>query len=199
MPLVHECVQNIEGLAAAAGAVVLIWWKIHVESRKWKAIYDVSVAGILKSIRLNINSVVQKSEPDKIHTLGIQFEGGIYISIPVIIGTSYCPWPGLTLTGIRSTRDMTNYSLETSQATTLVRHQHDGYEERVTVVDGSMTDLDHGVVFHAGETWTIAPGSPHRVYFEAHGLFMCELVPALPLAKDKPVNVDRLHELEMLT
>jgi quercetin dioxygenase-like cupin family protein len=117
----------------------------------------------------------------------------------LIIGTSYSPWPGMTITGIRSNRETTHYSIETSQACVLVRHQHDEYEEVVTVVDGVMTDLDHGVTYRPGESWTIPPQTPHRVWFEAHGLFMAQLRPALPLAKDKPVNVDRLHELEMLT
>lgn len=199
MNLLHSIIEHAEQIGVGLAAVIAIWWKIHRESRKWKAIHDVSVASILKSIKLQIMAAVDRADEDKIHTLGIQFEGGIYVAIPVIIGASYCPWPGLTLTGLRSNKETTHYSLETSQPTALVRHQHDGYQEEVTVEDGTMTDLDKGTVYRKGETWVISPGVPHRVFFEAHGLFLCRLSPALPLAKDHPVNVDRLHELEVLT
>jgi hypothetical protein len=175
-----------------------LWWKIGEESRKWKVRYDTSVRALLEATKQNILKLVGKSDQAHIRTLDIRFEGGIYISLPVIIGVSYSPYPGLEMTGLRTNHDGTHYTLATQQPVTLVRHCHEE-EEGVEVVSGTMTDLDSGRVYRRGETWQIDPNKNHRVYFESHGLFLCTIKPPLPLANDRPVNVDRLHELDELT
>jgi len=76
--MIHELIEHADkiliGLAAMAGVVIPLWIKIQRESRKWKHIYDVSIEGILKSIKLNINHVCKCADDEKLHTLGITID-----------------------------------------------------------------------------------------------------------------------------
>jgi hypothetical protein len=200
--VVHQLIEHADqvgvGVASVITAVGAVLWPILKRLRRLQAkvdrLTDTSIQGILAATQKNIMAVAAVADQSKVFTLDIMFERGIYVSLPIIVGTTYSPWPGLEMTGIRSRRDATHYSLQTTQPVTLVRHSHEEHE-CVEVIDGSMTDLDSGKVFRAGEVWEIAPGLDHRVYFEAAGLYLVTIRPPLPHASERPINVDRLAEL----
>lgn len=191
-------VEQWETLVAIAGAVALVMRKLHQLQGKVDAMTDTSVTGILSAVAGNIRTITEQTDPKKLHTLDIMFAHGVYVSIPVVIGMTYSPWPGMDLTGIASTEIETTYSLKTVQPVALVRHSHEE-RESVMVLTGSMTDLDSGRVYRRGEAWDIEPGMDHRVYFEAPGVFVATIQPPLPHAAERPVNVDRMHELATMT
>lgn len=190
---------GIGAVASAVAAVLVpVLRKLRRIDKRIDALKDTSISGILKATASNIRALCEVADPQKLRTLDIGFEHGIYVSIPIIIGTTYSPYSGLEITGIRSNAECTDYSMQTTQPVTLVRHSHEE-REIVEVLDGSMTDLDSGRVYRKGEAWDIEPNLQHRVYFEAHGLYIATIRPPLPLASERPVNVDRLHELAELT
>lgn len=188
----------VAAVSAATVALVPILNRLKKLSSKVDTLSNISTPSLLAAARVNVLDAVKGSCPDRVHTLDIKFAQGIYVSIPVIVGKTYSPWPGLDLTGIRSCGDGTFYNLTTTHPVTLVRHSHEE-KETVEVIMGSMTDLDSGRVYRKGETWEIEPQRDHRVFFEAHGIFVVTVQPPLPKLAERPVSVDRLTELADLT
>lgn len=190
------------GIASVVSAVAAVLWPILRRLRRLQkkvdSLTDTSAVGILRATKGNILALCRDADPKKIRTLDIRFEGDIYVSIPVIMGMSYSPFPGLDLMGLREWDGCTHYSIQTTSNVTLVRHSHEE-TETVQVIAGTMTDLDSGRVYRSGETWEIAPNEDHRVHFEPHGLFMVQIRPPLPGVDVRPVNVDRLEDLADLT
>jgi len=196
--LAYDITTNV--LMVVTGIFAALWpvlRKLRSLNRKIDTLADTSLKRALEMTRDNAVKVAASADPSKVHTLDLRFPGDIYVSIGIIMGKSYSPFPGLEMTGLYSDRDSTHYSLATQQAVTLLRHHHEE-RETLTVVQGSATDLDSGRIYRTGESWDISPTVDHRVFFEAHSLFLVAIRPPLPLASARPVNVEQLPRIAEL-
>ena len=106
------------------------------------------------------------------------------------------PLLGLRLRLIAAFPDSTEYEIDTREHPLAVRlpwHHHDGTES-VTVIAGTLTDLQTARIYYPGETWEITPGKPHHSEFN-RALCFAKMRPALPNGKTRPFRLTNLPNI----
>lgn len=124
-------------------------------------------------------------------TLDYRMDGDIRcLRIPLHFSRVTEPLQGMRLQLVAHDADETVYSVSTIGHHEQVRfhwHYHDEME-LVQVVKGSVTDVDSGRVYKAGEIWIIEPGVRHIADFN-EAFCLCTVRPPLPYASTHPIQL----------
>lgn len=120
------------------------------------------------------------------------------LHVPVIRDEWLTVLPGVEIMGDEYRADSTTYFLRVAQVAQIRQHKH-RESESVRVIAGTMTDMNSGDVYRAGEVWHIPAGEGHSVQFHApfggHGMVLITARPALPSTSEQPLKLEDLGAL----
>lgn len=150
-------------------------------------------------LRLQMEEAARKAGSKRTRVIDIEFlDRHCTLQVPVIRDEWLTVLPGVEIMGDEYRPDSTTYFLRVAQIAQIRQHRH-RESESVRVIAGTMTDLDTGDVYRAGEAWTIPAGQPHSVQFHApfggHGLVLITARPALPSTSEQPIKLEDLGAL----
>lgn len=178
-------------LVTAGGAfVAFLKWL-----RAWRDTMVRATTGYMQQlIKRTLEREALKRDPSEFWTLGIEFEGGHKMAVPMFPGFRVMVAENIEMAVQDHGKDQTELGLWCEGFGTLKRHCHSDNCETVHVERGTVTHLETGRVYRKGETWTIEQGEWHSALFAD---CYCRVIhrPPLPSAAVRPVNLDAMKSV----
>ena len=131
-------------------------------------------------------------ELDSYYTLDISFENGVEIIVPMIPLAEITVAKNLHLFVSDHNGDETTIQLRSTGFASLPPHHHSNSIETIEVRRGTVTHLETGHIYRHGDMWEVAINEVHSAVFSDNFLAFIVHRPALPTAKQRPVNLEAL-------
>lgn len=184
--------QFLAGLAAflTVGCTFVAWawhWLRNVRAD----VIEATTGCMQRIIKASLLREASKRDPGEYYTLDIEFEGGHRMAVPMFLGVRVLVSENIEMAVNDHTREQTELGLWCEGFGALKKHRHGENCERILVERGTVTCVETGVVYRAGETWVIEPGQWHSAVFQD---CYCRVIhrPPLPTATVRPVNLDAM-------
>ena len=189
-------VGEIGTLLAGIAAIFTVLWTIGMcVVKKWFARLNLTVsATVLKYVKRHLEESISGRDPNTYYTLDVHFTNGISLIAPMIPNEAVTISENLEISVIDHSGDSTTLSLKAKGDAFLPPHWHAHTSELIEVRKGSITHLESGRIYRAGETWFIPVGEPHSAVFSRDCFALVTHRPPLPTAKERPVNLDRIED-----
>lgn len=190
-------ISSILASSATVGALVLAvakFWVSRAEKRCHAQLL-VTREEVLRAIGSKIERQIARKDKSTYVTLDYRMDGQDgFLRVPLLYEEIVEPLQGLRLQLVDHDKERTKYSISTIGHHAPVRlhwHYHEEAEV-IHVIEGTVTDVQTGRVYHAGEIWPIAPGIRHAAdFFEAYAL--ATVRPPLPYATIAPAMLSGIQ------
>lgn len=143
-------------------------------------------------VKTGMEEAARKAGPEKTLSIRISFLAGNYVVVPLTDEWIIVDISQARIQLIEHNTVQTDYQLDCPNPYQIAGHSHPE-EESVTVITGSMLDLDSGRTYRPGETWTLPPNHPHHVFFSPHTRVHITIRPPLPSSATVPLALETLH------
>ena len=167
-----------------------------VITKKVAKIVNTARADVLQAIGANMERQFANIEKSTYVTLDYRMDGDTTcIRIPLHMGQITECLQGMRLQLIDHSPSETIYSVSTLGHHAPIRlhwHYHDEMET-VTVVIGTVQDVQTGRIYRVGESWSISPGVRHIA--DIDGYAVCTVRPPLPFASQHPICVQGISSV----
>ncbi len=181
---------GLGGLAAFLGAVATVWkFVIQKWASKTKTeLIEATSYHMQSIIRASLEREALRHAPADYYTLDIEFEGGLKMAVPMFSGTRMLVSENIEMAVQDHNADHTELGLWCDGFGAMKKHFHAGNCETVHVERGTVTHVESGHVYRAGDTWVIEPGEWHRAVFQD---CYCRIIHRPPLLTGavRPVNL----------
>jgi len=180
--------QFLVGLTAFLGLAATGWKAIRSAKRE---IIEATSACMQRIIAASLKREAQRHQPHEFYTLDVEFEQGHRMAVPMFPGIRMLVSENIEMAVLDHTKEQTELGLWCDGYGTLPKHRHSENCERIVIERGTVTHLESGTVYRAGETWVIKPGEWHSAFF--HDCY-CRVIhrPPLLTAAVRPVNLDAM-------
>jgi anti-sigma factor ChrR (cupin superfamily) len=194
-----ECVTLAVTVFSSGTATLIVRTLIKGLERRWKAERVEISDQFCNLLKIQMEASARRAGSKRTRVIDIEFlDRPAFLHVPVIRDEWLTVLPGVEIMGDEYRPDSTTYFLRVAQVAQIRQHRHRG-SESVRVISGTMTDLNTGITYRAGEVWTIPAGEPHSVQFHAphggHGTVLITTRPALPSTTEQPLKLDDLAAL----
>jgi len=175
-------------LTMAGGFTLWAWSMLRKIKRE---VIEATSAHIFRIIRTALEREAGRHDPSEYYTLEIAFEGGHVMAVPMFNGTRMLIAENVEMAVSDHTKTQTELGLWCEGIGSLVRHRHMESCETVHVERGTVTCLETGVIYRAGDVWHIEQGEWHSATF--HDCY-CRIIhrPPLLTAAVRPMNLQAI-------
>lgn len=179
-------------IAAGSGAILsglaVLKYGQYILTQRVIKLVQTARADVLQAIGNNIERQFANIEKSTYVTLDYRMDGETgCIRIPLHMKEVTECLQGMLLQLIDNSPLKTVYTVNTLSHHAPIRlhwHYHDEMET-VTVIFGTVTNVQTGRIYRVGESWEISPGVRHIA--DIDGYAVCEVRPPLPFASQHPI------------
>jgi uncharacterized cupin superfamily protein len=167
-----------------------------VITKRVTKIVNTARADVLHALGTNMERQFANIEKSTYVTLDYRMDGDTTcIRIPLHMAQVTECLQGMRLQLIEHSPAETIYSVSTIGHHAPIRlHWHYHEEtETVTVIIGTVTDVQTGRIYRVGESWSISPGVRHIA--DIDGYAVCTVRPPLPFASQHPICVNGIKSV----
>lgn len=186
---IGQFLGDIAPFLTVAGGFTLWAWRLIRGMRR--EMVEATTGCMQRLIKASLLREAARRDPKDYYTLDIEFEGGHRMAVPMFLGYRVLVAENVEMAVNDHTAEQTELGLWCDGFGALKKHRHSETCERIHVERGTVTCMETGVIYRAGETWVIEPGSWHSAVFQD---CYCRIIhrPPLPTAATRPVNLDAM-------
>lgn len=186
---IGQFLGDIAPFLTVAGGFTLWAWRLIRGMRR--EMVEATTGCMQRLIKASLLREAARRDPKDYYTLDIEFEGGHRMAVPMFLGYRVLVAENVEMAVNDHTDEQTELGLWCDGFGALKKHRHSETCERIHVERGQVTCIETGVIYRAGETWVIEPGSWHSAIFQD---CYCRIIhrPPLPTAAVRPVNLDSM-------
>ena len=196
----HELSQitlpELSSFFGSLAALIGILWTIGMFCfRRWFSRLGIAVnATVLRILKKQIEGQISGLDPESYYTHDIHFTNGISLAAPMIPNVEITIAENLTISVTNHNCECTTLALKSTGSAYLPPHFHRHASELIEIRSGSITHMETGRTYNAGEVWFIPVDVPHSAVFAPDTFALISCRPPLLTAKERPVNLDQMEE-----
>ena len=153
-----------------------------------REVIKVNTACMNRLIKQGLEHEASKWNPSDYYTLDIEFQSGHRLHVPMFPGRSMIVQENVEMCVNDHSEEFTELGLRCTGIGNIDKHRHATNIEVIHVERGTVTCLETGNIYRAGDIWTIEPGEWHSATFQH---CYCRVIhkPCLPTAADSPMDL----------
>jgi|TARA_R110002110_G_scaffold5141_2_gene26440 quercetin dioxygenase-like cupin family protein len=152
---------------------------------------ETRIDGLIAS---HLESQLANRDPSRYYTLDITFKNGTTLVVPMIPLVEVTFAKNLHAFVADHNEQETTIQIRSTGFAALPPHSHAHSCETIEIRRGSVTHLETGHVYIAGDIWSIGIGEVHSAVFSGNFLGLITHRPKLPTAKTRPVDLAGLRD-----
>lgn len=157
---------------------------------------EVTTATMQRLMASKMKDRAASLSPDRYFTLDLKFKTGQQLKVPMFIGEPVEVAENITIAVSAHTKERTIATLQCHGIGVIPSHRHEPNMEILEVKEGTVTHLETGRIYTAGESWEIAAGEFHSAMFH-DAVVIITYRPPLHTAKEQPMNLDAIHMVQV--
>ena len=165
-------------------------WKIG----KLKKQLEGTTASMQAMLAANIQEAISSLDPDSYFTLDLAFPSGDKLHIPVLVGRPLTVLENISIAVLSHSKRETVLSLVCKGHGHIDPHAHLHSTEDITIIRGTITCLETGRKYEAGDRWTIPAGEFHGANFQDVTAILVHH-PPLPRASERPASLEAMSRI----
>lgn len=187
--------QFLSGLSAILLVVIPLirWVIIRPFRRAQKELSDATSSTIHRIVMTKWTEAVEKADPESYWTLDVAFEGDHHMRIPMFPYHCLTVAENVKMAVVAHGKDSTVASLLCDGFGYLHPHCHPTTCETLEVKQGTVTHLETGRIYRAGDIWHIPAGEMHSATMQ-DAFVLITYKPPLKTAKESPPEFSRFQE-----
>jgi quercetin dioxygenase-like cupin family protein len=180
--------QFMTGLTAVAGI-----WKVVKNASKRGAI-EATSHYMQQMIADQLLRESERHSPYDYHTLDIEFPNGHRMAVPMFHGVKVLVSENIQMAVQDHSTDLTEMGLWCDGYGTFPTHRHSDNCETIYIERGTVTHLESGMIYRAGDVWRVEPGEWHSATFNN---CYCRIIHRPPLlsAAVRPINLEAMEKV----
>lgn len=184
--------QFLVGLAAFLGATGAMLR--HARRMVAHDVIEATSNCMQKIIRTQLEREAGKADAADYYTLDIQFQGGHRMAVPMFPGKRMLVSENVEMAVQDHGKEQTELGLWCVGFGAVPAHCHQENCETIHIERGTVTHLETGRIYRAGETWLIEPGTWHSALFAD---CYCRIIhrPPLPTAAVRPADLSAMEKV----
>lgn len=182
-------------IGSMATLITVLWGITMFIFKTWFKRIGASVnSTVLRYIKKNMEALISGRDPESYYTLDVHFTNGIALIAPMIPDVRLMVAENLGITVIHHTCTATTLKLQSAGDAYLPPHWHEHTSELIEVKEGTITHIETGRVYRAGEIWHIPSKEIHSAVFSKDCFALVTHRPPLPTAKERPVDIEKIEQ-----
>lgn len=187
--------QFLTGLAAFLAVVIPVfrWLIVRPFHKARKDLQDATSETMHRIIKEKWSEAIESVDPESYWTLDVTFEGDHQMRIPMFPYKRLTVAENIKMAIVAHGRENTMASLICDGFGHLPPHFHPTTCETLEVKYGTVTHIETGHIYRAGDSWHIPAGEMHSATFQ-DAFVLITYKPPLKTAKESPPDFARLED-----